>query len=158
MIKQKLSLRNDIQSILGELPSFRSYVDNELKHEQEKLDKQKASLTNEVNKWKECAINEINNSKECLLALRDAADKLKSIRKEVDKLKQEEQRLTSRIELLKNEERQEQYVQRPQSQPQQTAKQGRPIRLEQEQKKDNAVETEQELPNDAIWQQFKSHW
>ena len=70
------------------------------------------------------AIKEISNSKECLLALRDTAEKLKLIQKEVDKLKHQEQRLTSRIELLMDEERQEQYVQRPQIQPQVVYQQG----------------------------------
>ncbi|PWU80849.1 MAG: hypothetical protein DLM72_10090 [Candidatus Nitrosopolaris wilkensis] len=93
-------------------------------YEQEKLDEQKVSIVKEADKFKECAINEINNSKECLLALRDAADKLKSIQEEVDKLKQDEQRLTSHIELLKNEERQERYVQRARSQPQVVYQQG----------------------------------
>lgn len=75
-------------------------------------------LANEVATAQEHAINELNNSKECLLALRDADNQLRFIQKEVDKLKQEEQRLTSRVQRLKNKERQEQYVQRPQSAPQ----------------------------------------
>ncbi len=56
-------------------------------------------------------------SEECLLILRDADKQLKFIQKEVDKLKQEDQRAANRVQRLKNKEPREQYVQRPQSAP-----------------------------------------
>lgn len=106
---------NQLKSTQEELESAREHANNEIKREQEKLDRQKASLASEVDKYKEILANEVataqnhaisehNNSKECLLV----------IQKEVKKRKQEEQQLTSRIERLKNEELQEQYVHRPQ--------------------------------------------
>jgi transcriptional regulator len=113
--RQKESLTKELRSILEEVESAREYRNNELKFEQEKLDRQKASLASEVDKYKqflanevataqEHAIHELNNFKECLLVVRDADNQLKFIKKEVDKLKQEEQELTSRIQRLNNEE------------------------------------------------------
>jgi hypothetical protein len=99
LIKQKVSLGNDLKSMLDELQTFREYVEsarentnNELKLEQEKLDRQKASLASEVDKYKEYTINEINKCKECLVGVNDAKNQLQSLREHVDKLKQEEQR------------------------------------------------------------------
>ena|GEM_PF-962772 len=140
--RRKESLATELKSILEEIESAREYrnnqlksmqeelelANNELKLEQEKLDRQKASLASEVDKYKflanevataqEHTINERDSSKECLLALREADNQLTFIQKEVDRLKQEEQRLTSRIQRLKNTGGQEQYVQQPKSQPQ----------------------------------------
>jgi hypothetical protein len=112
------SRNNQLISIQEELDLAKEHAINELKLVQEKSDKQKAWLANEVAAAQEHTIKELNNSKECLLTLRDADNQLKFMQKEVDKLKLEEQELTSRIERLKNDERQKQYVQRLQSQPQ----------------------------------------
>jgi chromosome segregation ATPase len=100
---QKDSLLKGLRSILEEVESAREYrnnqlksiqelesANNELKLEQEKLDRQKASLATEIHKCKEC--------------LDDAKDQLISFQEHVDKLKQEEQQLTSRIQRLNHEE------------------------------------------------------
>lgn len=120
--KRKVTLDSELRFILGEVESAREYRNNqlksiqdeldlakdhainELKLVQEKSDKQKAWLANEVATAQEHTINELNNSKEYLLALRDADNKLKFIQKEVDKLKKEEQQLTSSIQRLNAEE------------------------------------------------------
>jgi peptidoglycan hydrolase CwlO-like protein len=70
-------------------------------HTNIELEFQKESLAHELDKYKASLTSE-----------------LKSLQVDIDKLKQEKQELTSRIERLKNEERQEQYVQRPPAQPQ----------------------------------------
>jgi hypothetical protein len=120
--------KNQLKSIQEEIELAKEYANSELKLEKEKLDRQKAYLASDLDKYKFLAnevaaaqqhtINELNNSKECLLTPRDADNQLKFIKKEVEKLKLEEQELTSRIERLKNEKRQEQYVQPSQLQPQ----------------------------------------
>ncbi len=116
--RQKEFLATELKSILEEIESAREYrnnqlksiqelelAHNELKLEQEKLDRQKASLATEIHKCKEC-----------LVGVDDAKNQLISFQEHVDKLIQEEQQLTSRIERLNSEEQQEQYVQRGQSQ------------------------------------------
>jgi hypothetical protein len=137
--RQKESLATELKSILEEIESAREYrnnqlksiqlANNELKLEQEKLVRQKASLANEVDKYKEFlanevataqiqTLNELSNSKQCLLATEDQDNRLKFIQKQVEKLKHAEQRITSRIQRLKNIGPQAQYVQQLQSQPQ----------------------------------------
>ncbi len=102
---------NQLKSIQEELELARKHADNEVNLEQEKLVRQKSSiastkefLANEVATAQNHTICELNNSKECLLALRDADTQLKFIQKEVNKLKQEGQELTSRIQRLNHEE------------------------------------------------------
>jgi hypothetical protein len=109
--RQKESLANELKSMLDELQSFREYRDNQLKSIQEELESAREDAKNELkleqeklDKQKAFLASELNNCKEGLLALRDADNQLKFIQKEIDKLKQEKYQLTSRVELLNNEE------------------------------------------------------
>ena len=82
------------------------------------VDKYKEFLANEVATAQIQTLNELSNSKQCLLATEDQDNRLKFIQKQVENLKHAEQRITSRIQRLKNIGPQAQYVQQLQSQPQ----------------------------------------
>jgi hypothetical protein len=117
--REKQFLAKVLQGLHEQVEFAREHTDNKLKSMQEvasalehtniELNIQKGSLVHELDKYKA-----------------SFASELKSLQVGLDNRKQEEQRLTSRIELLKNEEleilrrskQQEQFIQESQSQPQ----------------------------------------
>jgi hypothetical protein len=128
--RQKVSLASELKSLRELVESAREETVNKLKSIQEELASALEHINIELNKQKKSLADKVDKYTAFL------ASDLKSLQVGVDTLEQKERRLTSRIEQLKDEERQEQHVQRSQSQPQfvylQPVQQERPNLLQKE--------------------------
>ncbi|PWU81433.1 MAG: hypothetical protein DLM72_06995 [Candidatus Nitrosopolaris wilkensis] len=130
LIKQKVSLSEELTSMREEIQSFREYENNQLKSMQEELASAREQSNIELNKQKESLAHEPDKYKASLTI------ELKSLQIDIDNLKQEEQRLTTSVERLTNEELEilkRRKQQEPYIQPQ-LGYQERPILSEEEQR------------------------